>query len=283
MGAIPACCHSSFSFWCVPDSSPRETKGACAAAIFASASAALFAVAHTGRIVLRTENDEIVVHDIPAVDAEAFGDKLVLQFAGMHQDHIDVAGLAEFDRLAGADGDDIDLDAVGLLEGGQQFGEQSGILGGGGGRQAQPSFGNGAAGEERGADQGNEQNAYDFHDKPPLVHCRAKSRALIAGDPVRIVDGFFIPNPARTAPAAGPGRQRADRCGIRTGDALAAVSASSLRVRGATAIPALFPGIDADGGPMTGESKLADPIDSQILSLPVRGKEGTLFPSSAEE
>ncbi len=70
-----------------------------------------------GRIVLRAEDHEVVVHHVLAVDAVAFCNELVLARAGMHQDDVDVAGLAELDRLAGAHGDDVDPAVVGRFEG----------------------------------------------------------------------------------------------------------------------------------------------------------------------
>ncbi|MCY1244299.1 hypothetical protein D9M72_573660 [compost metagenome] len=55
----------------------------------------------------------------------------------MDQQHVDVAHLAHFHRLAGADGNHLDGDAGLLLEAGQQVFQQAGVLGAGGGGEFQ--------------------------------------------------------------------------------------------------------------------------------------------------
>ncbi len=88
--------------------------------------------AYFRRIVLRADEDEIVVHHVLAVAAVAFGDELVLGGAVVHEQHVGVAAAADVQRLAGADSDDADLDRGRLLELGQNPAEQAGLLGGGG-------------------------------------------------------------------------------------------------------------------------------------------------------
>ncbi len=85
----------------------------------------IFTPFDSGRIDSWSQNHEIVVHDIAAVDTEALSDKLVLLAPCVNQDDVDVAGLAKLDRLAGADGDHVDLAVVGLLERGKQGGEKT--------------------------------------------------------------------------------------------------------------------------------------------------------------
>jgi len=88
------------------------------------------------RILLRADQDEVVVHHVAAVHAVAVGDELVLGRPSMHQHHIDVAVLAQFERLAGADRNHVYLDAVLCLEGRQDRLEQPGVLRAGCGGQA---------------------------------------------------------------------------------------------------------------------------------------------------
>ena len=116
----------------MPLLSPRETKGWPLAAIAFSALSALPASRDFRRIVLRADEDEIVVHHVLAVAAVAFGDELVLGGAVVHEQHVGVAAAADVQRLTGADGDDADLDPGRLLEFRQNPAEQAGLLGGGG-------------------------------------------------------------------------------------------------------------------------------------------------------
>ena len=55
------------------------------------------------RIVFRPDEDEIVIHDLGSVAAKAAFDKGFFRLARMDEDRIHVARLAQFDRLAGAD------------------------------------------------------------------------------------------------------------------------------------------------------------------------------------
>jgi hypothetical protein len=89
---------------------------------------------HAGRVGLGADEDEVVVHDRVALDAEAVGDELVLGLLVVHEHHVGIAAAAGVQRLAGAQRHHLDVDAAGLLELGQQVGEQAGLLGRGGGR-----------------------------------------------------------------------------------------------------------------------------------------------------
>jgi hypothetical protein len=103
------------------------------------------------------------------------GDEFVLQLAGMHQHHIDVAGLTELERLAGADGDHVDLAIVLLLEGGEQDLEQAGVLGRGGGRHLQTLLGGGNAAEQQAGGKCGKQNTERSHGKVSCQGCRLKT------------------------------------------------------------------------------------------------------------
>src|SRR6516165_11874011 len=58
-----------------------------------------------GRIAAGSDNDEIIVHHVAAVNAGTIGDKLVLADAIMHQKRIGIAAGAYRERLACADCD----------------------------------------------------------------------------------------------------------------------------------------------------------------------------------
>jgi hypothetical protein len=66
-----------------------------------------FEPANTSRIGIRTNDDEIVVHDIAPVDAITISNKLVLPDAIMDQQSVGVAASAYCKRLAGSDGNDM--------------------------------------------------------------------------------------------------------------------------------------------------------------------------------
>ena len=70
--------------------------------------------ADVGGVVGRSNDDKVVIHDIAAVHAEAGSDKLVFQLPCVDQYHVDIAGFSQFQRLAGAYGNDIHL-AMALL------------------------------------------------------------------------------------------------------------------------------------------------------------------------
>ena len=55
------------------------------------------------------DDDEVVVHDVLALLAEAVRDELLLVGLGVHEQDVGVLVLAELERLAGTDGDDLDL------------------------------------------------------------------------------------------------------------------------------------------------------------------------------
>jgi hypothetical protein len=80
------------------------------------------------RIHARTDHDEIVPGDLPAIDAVPLGDELVLGFRIMHQDQIGVAVRRRRQRLAGALGEDAHRDAGLLGECGQDVRQQTRIL-----------------------------------------------------------------------------------------------------------------------------------------------------------
>ena len=62
-------------------------------------------VAHAldaGRIALRTDQDEIIVHHGVSLHAETVGDEFLLLRLGVHEQHVGVAASAGVERLAGA-------------------------------------------------------------------------------------------------------------------------------------------------------------------------------------
>ena len=54
-------------------------------------------------IGLRSDQHEVVVHDVAPIDAGAFGDELVLGRAIVHEHDVGVAATADVERLARAD------------------------------------------------------------------------------------------------------------------------------------------------------------------------------------
>ena len=98
---------------------------------------------HSGRVVARPDEDEVVVHDLGAPDAVAGGDELLLGGGIMHEDHVGIAAPRQVERLAGAEGDDAHLDAAQLLENRQQVAEEAGLLGRGGGGDGDEVVGRG--------------------------------------------------------------------------------------------------------------------------------------------
>ena len=65
------------------------------------------------RIGFRADNDKVVVHHVAAVDAKAVGDEFVLAGTVVDQQRVSVAALADRQSLAGADGDNMNIDARG--------------------------------------------------------------------------------------------------------------------------------------------------------------------------
>jgi hypothetical protein len=69
-----------------------------------------------GGIALRTDQNEVVVHDRMSLHALAFGEKFFLRRLGVHEHHIGVAAPAGVERLASALRHDFHVDAGLLLE-----------------------------------------------------------------------------------------------------------------------------------------------------------------------
>ena len=64
-----------------------------------------YAAANACGIVFRTDDDEIVIHHVPAHRAKTGRHELVLERPRMHEQHVGVAVLAELQCSAGADRD----------------------------------------------------------------------------------------------------------------------------------------------------------------------------------
>ena len=69
LASTPASFQSRSSALCVPLSSPRETNGALASAIFLKAATTSLEPAIAGRVLGRADDDEVVVHDVEALHA----------------------------------------------------------------------------------------------------------------------------------------------------------------------------------------------------------------------
>ena len=85
-----------------------------------------------GRIVPRADKDEVVVHDVAAIDAVDVGDEFVLAGPIMHEKRVGVAARADGERLPGADGDDAHIDSGRSAKDRDQMAEEARFLGRGG-------------------------------------------------------------------------------------------------------------------------------------------------------
>ena len=104
---MPAALQMAFSLVWVPESSPRETKGAPASAICVKAAAASVPPPMPAGSSGGPTMTKVVVHHVLAAHAVAGLHEGILPGAGMHQQHVGVAVLAQLQRLAGAHGDDV--------------------------------------------------------------------------------------------------------------------------------------------------------------------------------
>ena len=82
-----------------------------------------------GGIARRPHEDEIVVHDLPPVRAEAVGHELLLRGRVVNQHDVGVALPAQLEGLAGAHGHDFHLNASLLAEQRHQHVEEAAVLG----------------------------------------------------------------------------------------------------------------------------------------------------------
>ena len=128
LGSRFAFFQSAFSSLSVPESSPRLMKAAPLSKILVSASARRGRALDARGVARWAQQDEVVVHDEAAVHAHALVDDLLLGAGRVHEHDVGVAALAHRQRLAGADGDDLDVVAAVLLEHGHQDVEQAGVL-----------------------------------------------------------------------------------------------------------------------------------------------------------
>ncbi len=81
-----------------------------------------------GRIALRADQDEVVVHHGVALDAEAFGEKFFFRRFGVDEHDVGIAAARGIERLSGALRHHLDVDAGLGLEHRQDVAEQAGIL-----------------------------------------------------------------------------------------------------------------------------------------------------------
>lgn len=89
---MPATFHSCFSVLCVPELSPRLTKGIFfSAKVFRAVGMSLpLTPAGSGG---GSDQHEVVVHHLMAVHAETVGHELFLKGGGVYEQHVDVAVL----------------------------------------------------------------------------------------------------------------------------------------------------------------------------------------------
>src|SRR5947208_1898648 len=94
----------------------------------------VFHAADLRRIGRRADDDEVVVHHVAPLHAEARGDELLLRLAIVDQHHVGIALLADLQRGAGAYRHVLHGDAGSAAKLRQQVVEQPGVGGAGGGR-----------------------------------------------------------------------------------------------------------------------------------------------------
>ena len=90
-----------------------------------------------GRVFLRAEHDEVVVHHVEPLRGVSVLDKLVFLLTGVHKQHVCITLRADLDRLPRADRHYVDLGIGLLLENRQDVIQQARVVGAGGRRQAQ--------------------------------------------------------------------------------------------------------------------------------------------------
>ncbi len=133
VGSTPVSAQSAISFLWVPESSPREAKGASASAIFASASwASSMPAMPAGSSAGPTMTKSLYIRSVrstPMPSATNFSSAGLAWTSSTSPSQL----RGVLDRLPGADGDDVDLDAGLLLEHRQQVVVEAGIRGRGGG------------------------------------------------------------------------------------------------------------------------------------------------------
>src|SRR6185503_8347770 len=134
----------------------------------------VLAAAHFRRVGFRTDQDEVVVHDVLPLHAEALGEEPLFQRSGMNENDVGVAATPHVERLAGAERDDAHLNAGLLFELWQQVLEQSGLLGRRGRRH-----GDVALLRVRTADQnaGKKDSDDHTHGNSPLMKAEASGEA----------------------------------------------------------------------------------------------------------
>jgi len=79
-------------------------------------------------ILVRTDENEIIVHDGVANQAESIRDKLVLRGRMVHEQHVGIAARGQPDGLPRPDGNDANADACFGREERQQVSEQAGVF-----------------------------------------------------------------------------------------------------------------------------------------------------------
>ena len=109
------------------------------------------------RIVLGAQENEIVVHHVPAVGPVAVRHELVLERPRMDEDDVHVARLSKLEGLPGPYGDDVDLAIVLLLKRREEHRQEAGILRGGRGGHPEPLF---RAGRQGRKDEKNEDEEW---------------------------------------------------------------------------------------------------------------------------
>ena len=73
----------------------------------------------SGRIIRRSHDVKLIVHDIVGVDSKALFHEFILGFASMHKQHVGITVFTQFDGLSSADSNDLHFDTTLLLKYGE--------------------------------------------------------------------------------------------------------------------------------------------------------------------
>ncbi len=167
--------------------------------------------AEAGGVFGRADEDEVVDHHVAAEGAITLVDEALLGGSVVDEEHVGVAATAQFQRLAGADSHDADIETGPLLEGGQEDVEKAAVAGAGRGRQRDRPGGLVARAAGRKDDHRGEQQA-EQGSGLWLVHQIISPRTKAAARGLR---GLSRKSAVGASSASSPPRRRATRSATR--------------------------------------------------------------------
>jgi hypothetical protein len=137
--AIPATCRLELGRFPLPELHPVRTavvatrnKGTFCSSDPGESFPRRLGLANSGRVRLGADDDEIIEHHRPAIDAVPLGHEFLLAGAVMHQEGIGIASCTDGKRLSGSNGHDPYGDSGLRLKEGQDVGKETRLFGRGG-------------------------------------------------------------------------------------------------------------------------------------------------------